>query len=76
MIPKASNQANTKKELNTATKLATLLAPIDIDMNMVGFYLSTLPANSQLRLIDLLMSYVSMAKDSEHESIKAWANSY
>lgn len=76
MMPKAANTNPTKKDLAVANKLSTLLAPIDIDMDMVAFFVSTFPANSQLRLIDLLMAYVSAAKDSEHEAIRAWAHSY
>ncbi len=76
MIPKASNQPNTKQELNVAKKLSAICDPLSLDMNMVGFFVSTLPANQQLRFIDLIMSYVNAAKDSEHDSIRAWANSY
>ncbi len=76
MIPKASNQGSSKREQQVANKLSALLAPIDIDMDMVAFFVSTLPATNQIRLIDMLMPYVSMAKESEHEPIRAWANSY
>ncbi len=76
MIPKASNSKQSKKELAVSTKLSTLLAPIDIDMSLVAFFVSTSPALSQMRLCDLIMEYVSMAKDSEHDAIRAWANSY
>ncbi len=76
MIPKASNHGSSKREQQVANKLSALLAPIDIDMDMVAFFVSTLPANNQIRLIDMLMPYVSMAKESEHPAIRAWAHSY
>jgi len=76
MIPKASNQHGSKKELQVANKLSALCDPMSLDMDMVGFYLSVLPANQQLRFIDMLMAYVNTAKQSEHDAIRAWANSY
>ena len=76
MIPKAANQSTSKKDMQVATKLCSLLAPIDIDVDMVAFFVSTFPANSQLRLIDMLMAYVNIAKQSDNHAIRAWANSY
>lgn len=72
MLPNARNSIR-NKEKQVADKLSTLLAPIDIDMRLVAFFLSTLPANSQLRFVDLLMAYVSIAKDSDVDPIRAWA---
>jgi hypothetical protein len=74
MIPNARNSVRNKEKL-IADKLSTMLSPIDIDMQLVAFHLSTLPALSQLRLCDLVMTYIEMAKDSDDIAIKDWANS-
>ncbi len=75
MFPKARNGELTKKDLATATKLVTLLDVGSLDMNMIGFFVSGVPAEQQLRFIDLINAYVIAAKDSDNPSISMWANS-
>lgn len=76
MIPNARNQHLNKQDEKAAKKITDTLDCLSLSMDHVAFFVSSLPAEKQIRLIDFLMAYQSMAKDSEHDAIKTWANSF